>query len=219
MEKKNNIALYLVIGCMITLLGALLGIYVGKGLKGLVDRNCDKDCNTNKPSEVVENVKKSKIVGIGWASLAVLDDGNVYVQLNGSYNIIGIYDEETRKIIENTVKNYKSYTLKNIDYSSQSNGTFTGMKLNVKDVGNIYFYATGHTIKDTNGLLLLNQDKTVSIISMKSLINGKTEVTKIPELKDIKEIYTDTSGQAAETYAVDNNGTEYKIRDYLKTDY
>lgn len=216
MEKKNNIALCLVMGCMITLLGALLGIYVGKGL---VDCTCDKDCNTNKPSEVVENIKKSKIVDIGWASLAVLDDGNVYVQLNGSYNIIGIYDEETRKIIENTVKNYKSYTLKNIDYSSQINGTFTGMKLNVKDVGNIYSYATGHTIKDTNGLLLLNQDKTVSIISMKSLINGKTEVTKIPELKDIKEIYTDTSGQAAETYAVDNNGTKYNIYDYLKTDY
>lgn len=216
MEKKNNIALYLVIGCMITLLGALLGIYVGKGL---VDCTCDKDCNTNKPSEVVENGKKSKIVDIGWASLAVLDDGNVYVQLNGSYNIIGIYDEETRKIIENTVKNYKSYTLKNLDYSSHINGTFTGMKLNVKDVDNIYSYATGHTITDTTGLLLLNQDKTVSIISLKSLINGKTEVTKIPELKNIKEIYTDTSGQAVETYAVDNNGTKYNVYDYLKTDY
>ena len=216
MKKKNNIALYLVIGCMITLLGALLGIYVGKGL---VDCTCDKDCNTNKPSEVVENVKKSKIVDIGWASLAVLDDGNVYVKLRDNYIIFNIYDEETGKIYENTVKNYKSYTLKNLDYSNHYNGTFTGMKLNVKDVDNIYSYAYGHTIKDTTGLLLLNQDKTVSIISVKSLINGKTEVTKIPELKDIKEIYTDTSGQAADTYAVDNNGTEYKIRDYLKTDY
>lgn len=213
MEKKNNIALYLVMGCMITLLGALLGIYVGKGL---VDCTCDKDCNTNKPSEVVENVKKSAMIDVCYSALAILDDGNTYVNVNNA----SPFGNELEEILKETQKRYKSYEFKNVNYLDSLNSGFTGIKLNVADVSMIYNYTTeSSALTDKCGLLLLNQDKTVSIISMKSLINGKTEVTKIPELKDIKEIYTDTSGQASKTYAVDNNGTEYKIRDYLKTDY
>lgn len=213
MEKKNNIALYLVIGCMITLLGALLGIYVGKGL---VDCTCDKDCNTNKPSEVVENVKKSAMIDVCYSALAILDDGNTYVNVNNA----SPFGNELEEILKETQKRYKSYEFKNVNYLDSLNSGFTGIKLNVADVSMIYNYTTeSSALTDKCGLLLLNQDKTVSIISVKSLINGKTEVTKIPELKDIKEIYTDTSGQAADTYAVDNNGTKYKIRDYLKTDY
>lgn len=213
MEKKNNIALCLVIGCMITLLGALLGIYVGKGL---VDCTCDKDCNTNKPSEVVENVKKSAMIDVCYSALAILDDGNTYVNVNNA----SPFGNELEEILKETQKRYKSYEFKNVNYLDSLNSGFTGIKLNVADVSMIYNYTTeSSALTDKCGLLLLNQDKTVSIISMKSLINGKTEVTKIPELKDIKEIYTDTVGTTDKTYAVDNNGTKYNVYDYLKTDY
>ena len=52
------------------------------------------------------------------------------------------------------------------------------MKLNISNIKEVYSFANGQTLTNNYGLILLNEDGDVYIISLYSLIMGKKDVTK-----------------------------------------
>ena len=92
------------------------------------------------------------------------------------------------------------------------------MKLNTSNAKEIYAFASGQTFNNNYGLILLNEDGTVSIISLYSLITGNQNVTTIESLANITSI-SSSNDNGYTTYATDEQGMLYNMNDYIPTDY
>lgn len=234
--KKNNIGLIIALIIFIVL-SIILGGYliydklntqtskiVDETDTNLEDSNniIEKDTNfenSNDTTNTDESKSEISVVDFYFNSVAIVSEGSVYVNVFGSTpQIDDLFGKDTYQTLVATRNNYKEYNFDNFEYILADNSSFTGMKLNTNNVKKVYSYASGQALSSNYGLILLNEDKTLSIISLYSLINGKTDVTSIPELSNIESIISENE-MGMVTYAIDQNGEKFNLSSYIPTDY
>ncbi len=223
MENKNNGGIIAILIILSISLGGYI-LYDKLNIKyndnsSLKTTTVDtKTKDTNKESKQCETPSKTSVTNFYPDSVAVVSDGSVYVNVYGSTpEIDGLFGNGTFQVLQATINKYKEYTFNNFEYY-KNNSKFKGMKLNVNNVDKVYSYDYGQSMAQNYGLILLNKDKSLSMISLYSLINGKTDVKTIPNINGINSIISENNG-GMYTYAVKENGEKIDLNDYIPQDY
>ena len=169
--------------------------------------------NNNTTNETKTNLAVLELSPIG--GTAVLYNGEVYVNVYDSTpNIDNIYGEGKFQTLRKTREAYAEYEF---DSLTINNNDKKWSKLNISNVKAIYNNEYGQATSSTNpkyGIIMLNEDKTVSYISISSLIEGKVETTKL-NANDITSVETEDN-MGYTTYLVDANGNKKDVNDYIK---
>ncbi len=222
-EKKSNRGLVIAL---------VLFIVLSLGLGGYIVYNQflnePKD-NSNEVSEDTQKEEESDIeeeeqtpisvVDFFFDSVAIVKDGEVYVNVYGTTSQIDdLFGAGTFQTLVATRGTYQEYTFDHFEYSFYDNSTFNGMKLNASNVDKVYSFAYGQVIENNYGLILLNKDKTLSMISLYSLITGKADVTPISGLSNIESVITESTS-SMNTYAITQTGEKINLADYIPSDY
>lgn len=224
-KRQSNTALVVALTIFITLTVVLGGYLV-------YDKSTNKTSENNKSSEIDNEVKKENedykvsetvadfsVTHFYPDSVAITTNGSVYVSVYGStHEIDELFSDGTYQKLFAIVNKYKAYKFDNFEYIGQDNATFKGMKLNVKNIKKVYSFASGQTLQKNYGINLLNEDKTLSMISLYSLILGKTDVKPINGLSNIEKVVTEQN-YGTYTYAVDANGKKYDLSKYVPENY
>lgn len=231
MNRKNGNAAIIIVLVIFIILSLSLGGYIifdklssNDNSKTNIATNEVAKNDTTTPNSNVEKeiIKAPKVSVLNFYpdSTAILYDGSVYVNIYGSSTEIDkLYGEGTFQKLINTIKNnYKEYSFENFDFKNALNNNFTGMKLNTSNVEKIYSLAFGQGLATNYGIVLVNKDKTLSIISLYSMLNAKLDVTPIDGLSDIESIKTEDN-LGATTYAVKTNGEKIDLSNYIPKDY
>ena len=210
---------------LFTLLFLIAGAAIGSGITFVItndDTTPSNKTNQDSQEESINEEESNTPVGITEFypnSIAVLVDGEVYVNVYGStLDIDNLYGTDTYQTLINTRNTYQTVNFPLLNYKDETNQSFTGMKLNTSNVKEIYAFASGQTFNNNYGLILLNEDGTVSIISLYSLITGNQNVTTIESLANITSI-SSSNDTGYTTYATDEQGMLYNMNDYIPTDY
>lgn len=220
-NKKSNNGLIIVL-IIVTTIAIFLGGYL---VYDKLNQQEENPIEIVKPGEEENNVtnveeKSSSITEFYFDSIAIVSDGKVYVRVDGTKpELDNLYGEGTYNKLVETRKNYKEYSFDNLKYNLDDNSSFKGIKLNTSNVSEVYSNVSGQTVMNNYGLILLNDDKTLSMISLYSLINGKTDVKKISNLTDIENVITEYERGGIVTYAVDKSGKKINLYDYIPKDY
>ena len=232
-KNKTNGVNGILIVIIVILLGVIAFCAYKIGTMGrcvVDDSNLQKGGNTSVPvEEVTDDIKNTTsnttvntTTKIGVTefypnSVAIVNDGSVYVNVYGTTTEIdNLFGNDSYKTLVATRNSYKEHTFNNFVYYIE-NQSFYGMKLNTNNVERVYTYEEGQALNSNYGLILLNNDGTLSIISLYSLINGKTDVKKI-ELSGIKNVISEDN-EGMTTYAIKQNGEKVNLKDYIPTDY
>ncbi len=222
-EKKSNRGLVIALVLFVVLSLGLGGYIVYSQIL-----NQPKD-NSNEVSKNTQNEEENnteeeeqtpiRVVDFYFDSVAIVQDGEVYVNVHGSTSDVdNLFGAGTYQTLVATQGTYQEYTFNNFEYKFNDNSTFTGMKLNTSNVDKVYSYAYGQALANNYGLILLNKDKTLSIISLYSLITGKADVTLVSELSNIESVITENIGGMS-TYAITQTGEKINLVDYIPSDY
>lgn len=223
--RKSNGLVKILLSILCLILGGLVGYVAFNKECPETKTTCPKceeiteDGKEKENNKQISSVTQIKTFTFPSKSVALLYDGEVYVNVYGSTsNIDGVYGIGTYQNLVNTRNNYKKYSFNNFTFMDDENNEFKGIKLNISNVKTIYENVFGQALSSTEsdkyGIIFLKEDNTVSGISFKSLINGKTDVTIFTELTNIEKIVS-TNLDGYETKAIDKDGNEYKINDYI----
>lgn len=170
-----------------------------------------------KESENTDNEKNNKYAVLELSpinGIAVLYNGEVYVNVyDSTSNIDDIYGDGQYQKLMNTRTTYKEYSFGNLQVN---NNDTKWLKLNISNVNGIYNNVYGQAMDSSNpryGIIMIDNDNKVSYISIKDLIEGNTNVTKlnISNITDI--VLEDNDGYT--TYFVDNNGKKDDVNKYI----
>lgn len=222
-NKKSNIGLVIAL-IIFVILSIVLGIclFYDKLNNNSIKTTTQTDNtakNTNDDFDKTDTKSNVSVVDFYFNSVAIVNDDSVYVNVLGTeQEIDDLFGKGTYQTLMTTRKGYKEYTFNNFEYISNDNSSFIGMKLNANNVKKVYSYAHGQMLLSNYGLILLNNDKTLSIISLYSLINGKTEVKNISGLSNIESIITENDGGMI-TYAINQSGEKIDLSSYIPSDY
>ena len=170
--------------------------------------------NTTNTATVEENnfavLELSPVGGV-----AVLYNGEVYVRVDDStVNIDYIYGDGKYQTLVKTRESYSEYQF---DSLIVNNNNTKWLKLNISNVKAIYNNNYGQDISSENpkyGIIMLNEDNTVSYISISDLIEGKIETVKLDVNNIINVVTEDNNGYI--TYLIDNNGNRMNANNYIK---
>ena len=180
------------------------------GISNTINSNEETSNATNETKNNFAVLELSPIGGIG-----VLYNGEVYVNVYDSTpNIDDIYGEGKYQTLLKTRESYLEYEF---DFLTINNNSKKWSKLNISNVKAIYNNEYGQDVSSTNpkyGIIMLNEDKTVSYISISSLIEGKVETTKL-NANNITSIETEDN-MGLTTYLVDANGNRKDVNNYIK---
>ena len=155
---------------------------------------------------------------------AVVYNGEVYVNIyDSTSNIDMIYGEGKYQTLIKTRNNYKEYnfgelTVNTANYDN-TGGNTKWQKLNISNVKSIYNNIYGQAPSSFNskyGVLMLNEDDTVSYIGLNDLINGNSNPTKLntSNISSILNVIAGNSGYT--TYLVNSNGTKIDVNTLIK---
>ncbi len=151
-------------------------------------------------------------------SIAILDKGKVYVNVYGSSTELdSLFGDGTFQTLNTTRKSYQPYHFDNLKMQN-ANEEFKGMELATNDVKGIYVYEFGQDINKNYSLLLVKEDGNVEIISLYSLITGRTKTTEVKGLEDIS-YFTSKDNDGITTFAVDKDGNETNISSLISDNY
>ena len=168
---------------------------------------------TNTTAEEENNFAVLELSPVG--GIAVLYNGEVYVRVDDStVNIDYIYGDGKYQTLVKTRESYSEYQFGSLTID---NNNKKWLKLNVSNVKAIYNNEYGQDISSTNpkyGIIMLNEDNTVSYISISDLIEGKTETIKLDANNITDVVSEDNNGYT--TYLVDNNGNKEDVNNYIK---
>ena len=209
---------------LFALLLLIAGASIGSGITFVITNGDTTPSNQTNQDNQEGPITEETNTSIGITkfypnSLALLVDGDVYVNVYGStLDIDNLYGTDTYQTLVATRNNYQTFNFPLLNYKDETNQTFTGMKLNTSNVKEIYTFASGQTFNTNYGLIFLNEDGTVSIISLYSLINGNMDVTIIEGLANITSI-SSSNDNGYTTYATDEQGVLYNMNDYVPSDY
>lgn len=226
MDSRKNI--YIAIFVITTIIAACLAVYFKidgdrKNMQVVDNTSNEKtDVNTSETKVEVREVEKIKKIGVTnfyMGSAAIVSDGNVFVNITNSVYtnsyIKTLFGDEISNLLTEVKGKYVEYNFDGLDYCDQLNNKFTGLKLNTSNVNKVYIFEYGQMLNKNYGLILLNNDNTISVISLYSLLKGKTDVKKIDDLSDIESIVYESQTP----YAVKMNGEKVNLIDLVPNDY
>ena len=167
----------------------------------------------NEDAELPELANRVKVVNFYPNSVAVLDGELAYVSINGStQQIDNVFGQGMYQTLVNTQQGYQEFSFDNLEYSN-GNVPFTGMKMNISGVTDIYVYESGQQINPEYGLMFRYIDNDLSYISLKKLIEG-TDIPFAVYLEDVEDVVTENDGGMT-TYAILANGEKVNLADYI----
>ena len=211
-KKNNGLIITLIIFIIITV---VLGSFI------IYDKTLN---NQNKNDEINEkDLKKDESIEDYYQVLelspisghAVLYNGEVYVNIYDSTSKINtVYGNDKFQTLIKTRESYKYYDFKNLKVvtSSTLDSSSKWLKLDISTVDSIYNNNYGQSITPNNpkyGILMINEDKTVSYISIGDLILGNIQPTKL-ETSNISSIVTDDNGGYT-TYLISSDGSKTDV--------
>ena len=211
-KKNNGLIIALIIFIIITV---VLGSFI------IYDKTLN---NQNKNDEINEkDLKKDESIEDYYQVLelspisghAVLYNGEVYVNIYDSTSKINtVYGNDKFQTLIKTRESYKYYDFKNLKVvtSSTLDSSSKWLKLDISTVDSIYNNNYGQSITPNNpkyGILMINEDKTVSYISIGDLILGNIQPTKL-ETSNISSIVTDDNGGYT-TYLISSDGSKTDV--------
>lgn len=205
-KKNNGLIITLIIFIIITVVLGSFVIYD----KTLNNQN-KKDLNKNESIENYYQVLELSPI----SGHAVLYNGEVYVNIYDSTSKINtVYGNDKFQTLIKTRENYKDYDFKNLKVvtSSTLDSSSKWLKLNISNVDSIYNNNYGQSITPNNpkyGILMINEDKTVSYISIGDLILGNIQPTKL-ETSNISSIVTEDNGGYT-TYLISSDGSKTDV--------
>ena len=211
-KKNNGLIITLIIFIIITVVLGSFIIYD----KTLNNQNKNDEINEKdlNKDESIENyyqvLELSPISGH-----AVLYNGEVYVNIYDSTSKINtVYGSDKFQTLIKTRENYKDYDFGNLKVvtSSTLDSSSKWLKLNISNVDSIYNNNYGQSITPNNpkyGILMINEDKTVSYISIGDLILGNIQPTKL-ETSNISSIVTEDNGGYT-TYLISSDGSKTDV--------
>ena len=220
-KKKSNAGL-------VILVVLLLLMCVGMG--GFIFINKDKLMAKENPSSTVKSDKKDtndsncqeeiekEVISLSpIKGHAVLYGGEVYVNVyDTTPNIDSVYGEGTFQKLVKTRESYKEYSFEKMTAKLDGQNT-KWLKLDVTNAKHLYNNDYGQGLSSTNpkyGLLILNEDNSVSYISTKDLIDGKTSVTKL-SVTNVKSIVSEDN-MGITTYVIDENDKKTDVNELIK---
>lgn len=158
---------------------------------------------------------KVQVVDFEFDSVAVLYQGEVYVNIDGtSTEFNSLYGAGTWDVLAGVRQNYKKYEFGDSSVRL-NNEDFTGMKLAAKNVVGVFDYQAGQEMRENYGLLLLYEDGTVGYSNLSTLIAGETAVTPVDGVTEIINIITRKEFSGAITYAITRSGSEVRLSKYI----
>lgn len=211
-KKNNGLIIALIIFIIITV---VLGSFI------IYDKTLN---NQNKNDEINEkDLKKDESIEDYYQVLelspisghAVLYNGEVYVNIYDSTSKINtVYGNDKFQTLIKTRESYKDYDFGNLKVvtSSTLDSSSKWLKLNISNVDSIYNNNYGQSITPNNpkyGILMINEDKTVSYISIGDLILGNIQPTKL-ETSNISSIVTEDNGGYT-TYLISSDGSKTDV--------
>lgn len=211
-KKNNGLIIALIIFIIISV---VLGSFI------IYDKALN---NQNKKDEINEkDLKKDESIEDYYQVLelspisgqAVLYNGEVYVNIYDSTSKINtVYGNDKFQTLIKTRENYKDYDFRNLKVvtSSTLDSSSKWLKLNTSNVDSIYNNNYGQSITPNNpkyGILMINEDKTVSYISIGDLILGNIQPTKL-ETSNISSIVTEDNGGYT-TYLISSDGSKTDV--------
>lgn len=205
-KKNNRLIITLIIFIIITVVLGSFIIYD----KTLNNQN-KKDLNKNESIENYYQVLELSPI----SGHAVLYNGEVYVNIYDSTSKINnVYGNDKFQTLIKTRENYKNYDFGNLKVvtSSTLDSSSKWLKLNISKVDSIYNNNYGQSITLNNpkyGILMINEDKTVSYISIGDLILGNIQPTKL-ETSNISSIVTEDNGGYT-TYLISSDGSKTDV--------
>lgn len=205
-KKNNGLIITLIIFIIITVVLGSFIIYD----KTLNNQN-KKDLNKN---EIIENYYQVLELS-PMSGHAVLYNGEVYVNIYDSTSKINtVYGNDKFQTLIKTRENYKDYDFGNLKVvtSSTLDSSSKWLKLDISKVDSIYNNNYGQSITPNNpkyGILMINEDKTVSYISIGDLILGNIQPTKL-KTSNISSIVTEDNGGYT-TYLISSDGSKTDV--------
>lgn len=185
--------------------------------------NTTETCNTNENNVNTntnnDNYKVLELSPIG--GIAVVYNNEVYVNIYDSTKKIDeVYGDGKYQTLLSSREKYQEYKLGNLEvetgYVSDDNNT-KWLKIDATGVKSIYNNQYGQDVSSVDskyGIILLNNDSTVSYISIEDLIEGKTSSTSL-NVSDISSIVTENN-DGLTTYLISSNGTKTDVNTLIK---
>lgn len=222
MENKNTglISIIVILSLLVVGLGGFV-IY-DKVLSNdkIEDNNIDNN-NDNSNNDIKEDdnkdyqynlTKRTELQAVrnGYVEVVVDTDGNAYLSL------IGNLDYEDDEYLKNNLlklqKSFKNYSPKN--YISHGNKkTLNSYKLDIEKVLTVYFVNMGNG--GSSYFVFIKENGTLSYLSNDSIIyNGEINLKNINSLDNVVSVVENTYTMTP--YAIDLNGTEISLYDYIK---
>lgn len=179
----------------------------------------EKETNEKTTTEVEQTTQKDTYQVLSLSPIkghAVVYNGEVYVNVYDSTpNIDNVYGEGKFQTLVKTRNNYQEYSFGDLTVSVDSTNKW--LKLNTSSVKSIYNNEYGQALSSTNpkyGVIMLNSDNTVSYITIKDLIEGNTNHTKL-DVTDISSVISENKGGIT-TYVVKSDGTKIDVNTLIK---
>lgn len=211
-KKNNGLIITLIIFIIITVvLGSFIIYDKTLNNQNKNDEINEKDLNKNESIENYYQVLELSPI----SGHAVLYNGEVYVNIYDSTSKINtVYGNDKFQTLIKTRESYKYYDFKNLKVvtSSTLDSSSKWLKLDISTVDSIYNNNYGQSITPNNpkyGILMINEDKTVSYISIGDLILGNIQPTKL-ETSNISSIVTEDNGGYT-TYLISSDGSKTDV--------
>jgi len=224
MEKKDNKGIIIALCTVIVvLIGSVIYMFVSGAVSfDVIEEN---KINTNEQKvEDKENVeigdtKKIKVLSGEYgdsATTIILYNGEVYISMMncapGNDRFTYVCDP-----VDKMINSYKKYEFEGLEYDSLfeyplEESKFTGLKLNVKEVQNIYSVEQGQGFSIINqGLALVKNDGTLEVISYQNIFDNNLTPTKVANLQNIVKVENVTESDGVYTYAIDSDGSKHSL--------
>lgn len=211
-KKNNGLIIALIIFIIITVvLGSFIIYDKALNNQNKKDEINEKDLNKDESIENYYQVLELSPI----SGHAVLYNGEVYVNIYDSTSKINtVYGNDKFQTLIKTRESYKDYDFGNLKVvtSSTLDSSSKWLKLNISNVDSIYNNNYGQSITPNNpkyGILMINEDKTVSYISIGDLILGNIQPTKL-ETSNISSIVTEDNGGYT-TYLISSDGSKTDV--------
>ncbi len=211
-KKNNGLIIALIIFIIISVVLGSFIIY-DKALNNQNKKDEINEKDLNKDESIEDYYQVLELSPI--SGHAVLYNGEVYVNIYDSTSKINtVYGNDKFQTLIKTRESYKDYDFGNLKVvtSSTLDSSSKWLKLNISNVDSIYNNNYGQSITPNNlkyGILMINEEKTVSYISIGDLILGNIQPTKL-ETSNISSIVTEDNGGYT-TYLISSDGSKTDV--------
>ena len=222
MENKNTglISIIVILSLLVVGLGGFVIYDKVLSNNKIEDNNIDNN-NDNSNNDIKEEDNKDYQYNLakrtelqaarnGYVEVVVDTEGNAYLSLIGNLDYED--DEHLKNNLLKLQKSFKYHSPKN--YISRGNEkTLNSYKLDIEKVLTVYFVNMGNG--GSSYFVFIKENGTLSYLSNDSIIyNGEINLKNINSLDNVVSVVENTYNMTP--YAIDLNGTEISLYDYIK---